>query len=120
MVAEIQTQNMSRAFGQQGARSAVAVMPSAPVPQAQPKADHQVDVEHMKQNLEVAIDRLNQQMRDGGRNVNFSVDKELGVFVVRVTKQDTGEVIRQIPNEAVLKVGHSVEALRGMLHNQLA
>ena len=83
------------------------------------KPEVSLNQEQVKQNLEVAINRLNEQMRDGGRNVKFSVDKELGRFVVRVTKEDTGEVIRQIPNEAVLKAGHTVEALRGMLHNQV-
>ena len=91
----------------------------APVDVTIKKPEVNLNQEQVKQNLEVAINRLNEQMRDGGRNVKFSVDKELGRFVVRVTKEDTGEVIRQIPNEAVLKAGHTVEALRGMLHNQV-
>jgi flagellar protein FlaG len=85
-----------------------------------PKAEAQIDQERIKQNLEIAIDRLNTQMRDGGRNVQFSIDSESKTPVVKVTKSDTGEVIRQIPNEAVLKAGHSVATLRGMLHNEIA
>ena len=38
--------------------------------------------------------------------------------VVVVRKEDTGEVIRQIPNPEVLKVAHSIDALKGLLMNK--
>jgi len=34
--------------------------------------------------------------------------------VIVVKKQDTGEVIRQIPNEVVIKVAHSLDKLKGL------
>jgi uncharacterized FlaG/YvyC family protein len=37
-----------------------------------------------------------------------------------VKNQQSGEVIRQIPSEVVIKVAHSIEDLKGMLHNQAA
>jgi uncharacterized FlaG/YvyC family protein len=37
---------------------------------------------------------------------------------VIVRKEDTGEVIRQIPNPEVLKVAHSIDALKGLLMNK--
>ena len=77
-----------------------------------------VDMERMKQNLEVTIGRLNEQMRDGGRNVTFAMDEALGRPIVVVRKEDTGEVIRQIPNEVVVKVAHNIEALKGLLMNK--
>ena len=77
-----------------------------------------VDMERMKQNLEVTIGRLNEQMRDGGRNVTFAMDETLGRPIVVVRKEDTGEVIRQIPNEVVVKVAHNIEALKGLLMNK--
>jgi len=119
MVSQIQSRNSPQPSAVDLARSMPAQTVAAPVQASVSKAEVKLSQEQVKQNLEVAITRLNEQMRDGGRNVNFSMDKELGRFVVRVTKQDTGEVIRQIPNEAVLKAGHTVEALRGMLHNQV-
>jgi uncharacterized FlaG/YvyC family protein len=42
----------------------------------------------------------------------------LGRPIVVVRKEDTGEVIRQIPNEVVVKVAHNIEALKGMLMNK--
>jgi len=94
--------------------SVVAASPEAP----QAKSHVPVDMERMKQNLEVTIGRLNEQMRDGGRNVTFAMDETLGRPIVVVRKEDTGEVIRQIPNEVVVKVAHNIEALKGMLMNK--
>ena len=82
------------------------------------KAEVVMNMERMKQNLEVTIGRLNEQMRDGGRNVTFAIDQTLGRPIVVVRKEDTGEVIRQIPNEAVVKVAHNIEALKGLLLNK--
>jgi flagellar protein FlaG len=85
---------------------------------AQAKSQVPADMERMKQNLEVTIGRLNEQMRDGGRNVTFAMDETLGRPIVVVRKEDTGEVIRQIPNEVVVKVAHNIEALKGLLMNK--
>lgn len=92
---------------------------SGPVEMAIPKADIRVNTEEMKKNLEVAINHLNEMMRDGGRNLSFQIDpSRKGQPVVIVRKEDTGEVIRQIPNPEVLKVAHSIDALKGLLMNK--
>ena len=91
--------------------SVAAASPEAP----QAKSHVPVDMERMKQNLEVTIGRLNEQMRDGGRNVTFAMDETLGRPIVVVKKEDTGEVIRQIPNETVLRVSHNLEKVKGLL-----
>jgi len=87
-----------------------------PVPVA--KSEVTVDNERMRQNLDAAIEHINTVMRDGGRNLSFAIDPALNRPVVVVRKQDTGEVIRQIPNEVVVKVAHSIEALKGVLLNK--
>ncbi len=89
-----------------------------PVVMPPPKAEIRIDTEKMRANLEEAINRINEMMRDGGRGLNFSMDEKLGRPVVLVRNLESGEVIRQIPNEVVVKVAHSIEDLKGMLHNQ--
>ena len=92
---------------------------TAPVELNIPKAEIKVDTETLKKNLEVAIDHINEMMRDGGRNLSFEIDpSRKGQPVVIVRKEDTGEVIRQIPNPEVLKVAHSIDALKGLLMNK--
>jgi flagellar protein FlaG len=89
-----------------------------PVIQSPKRAEVKLDAETMRKNLQEAIARINDMMRDGGRGLQFSIDEKLGGPVILVKNEDSGEVIRQIPNEAVVKVAHSIEDLKGMLHNQ--
>jgi len=89
-------------------------------PAPQPKAEVRVNTEQMKQNLDQAIRQLNDSMRDGGRNLAFAMDEVLGRPIIVVKKQDTGEVIRQIPNEVVVKVAHSLDKLKGLFVNAKA
>ena len=89
---------------------------STPAPVA--KSEVTVDNERMRHNLDAAIEHIISVLRDGGRNLSFAIDPALGRPVVVVRKEDTGEVIRQIPNEVVVKVAHSIEALKGVLLNK--
>jgi flagellar protein FlaG len=79
------------------------------------KTDLQLDPKEMQRNLQEAIDRLNEQMKNNGRQLNFSVDKTINRTVVQVKNSETGEVIRQIPDETLLRVAHSIEQVKGML-----
>jgi uncharacterized FlaG/YvyC family protein len=84
------------------------------------KAEIKINVEQMKKNLDQAIGQLNDNMRDGGRNLAFAVDEVLGRPIIVVKKEDTGEVIRQIPNEVVFKVAHNLDKIKGILFNTRA
>jgi flagellar protein FlaG len=98
----------------------VRTEPAAPKVQAPKPVEIKVDMEKLKANLDESIARLNETMRDGGRNLNFAIDQNTsGSFVVLVKNTDTGEVIRKIPNDAVIRIAHSIDALKGMLHNAL-
>ena len=79
------------------------------------KSDVQFDPKEMQRNLQEAIDRLNEQMKNNGRQLNFSIDKTIDRTVVQVKNAETGEVIRQIPDETLLRVAHSIEQVKGML-----
>jgi flagellar protein FlaG len=72
----------------------------------------------MQRNLQEAIDRLNDQMQKNGRDLRFSMDKELDRPIITVKSSQTGEVVRQIPNEVVIKIAHNIENVKGMLHNK--
>jgi uncharacterized FlaG/YvyC family protein len=45
------------------------------------------------------------------------VDPSLDRPVVTVTNRETGEVIRQIPNEVVIRMAHSIDDNKGNLLN---
>ena len=55
-----------------------------------------------------------------GRNLDFSVDSTTGYHVVRVTNPETGEVVRQLPTEELIRIAKSFEQLNAALVHQRA
>jgi flagellar protein FlaG len=109
----------SRVAGAATASLPVQGAEQAPKVQAPKPVDIKVDVEKLRASLSESLEKLNQSMRDGGRNLNFHMDESVGGPVVLVKNADTGEVVRQIPNEVVVRIAHNIEAFKGMLHNEL-
>lgn len=70
-----------------------------------------------KQELSEAISRLNEHMKKTSTQLAFSIDDSLNQVVVVVKNQETGSVVRQIPNEAALRMAHHFEELRGFLQD---
>ncbi|PIT76118.1 flagellar protein FlaG [Limnohabitans sp. B9-3] len=114
---EIQPRSTPLPASSEPVRHEPATKVAAPVA-AKPTTELIGDSERMRKNLDAAIEHINSVMRDGGRNLSFSIDPALGRPIVVVRKQDTGEVIRQFPNEVVIKVAHSIDALKGVLLNK--
>ncbi len=54
------------------------------------------------------------------RNLEFSVDESSGKVVVKVIASDSGEVVRQIPNEEVLKLAESLSDASSLLFSAKA
>ena len=63
------------------------------------------------------IQRFVQSM---GRNLSFSVDEVSGYHVVRVVNPSTGELVRQLPSEELLKIARDFERLNNVLVSQKA
>ena len=94
-------------------------LPQTSTVQAPVRPQIQYDPEKLRSNLKAAIEDLNKQMASNGRQLGFHLDEALNGPVVTVRNSNTGEVIRQIPNEAVVKVAHTFESLKGLLHNSV-
>jgi len=45
------------------------------------------------------------------------LDEALNGPVVTVRSLETGEVVRQIPNETVVRIAHNIENIKGLLLN---
>ena len=89
----------------------VAPVEKAPAVKAEPL----VDPQEMRANLEAAIEKLNQQVERNGRGLNFAIDKKLNRPIITVRNTATGEIVRTIPNEVVIKVAHNIEDIKGLL-----
>ncbi len=116
--ATVEPRRVARAEGNSAAASPPATGTAAPpAARAQPpRVDF--DPKKMQAELEEAIDKLNKQMEAGKRGLGFSVDDTLNLTVVTVKDANTGEVVRQIPSEAVLRVAHKIEELKGILYSK--
>jgi flagellar protein FlaG len=107
----------------QGAPAAVAAEAVKPVIKPEQQAAPQVaqpgpSPEQRRQELTEAIQRLNEQVRKSNYNLNFSVDDSTNMVVVQVRNAQSGDVIRQIPSETVLRVAHNMEAVKGLLSDE--
>lgn len=77
-----------------------------------PNKDHKtVD----SNNLQKHTEQLNQVLAAFSRDIRFSVDDETDKTVVKVVDSNTGEVIRQIPPESMLKLMHRIEKTLGLI-----
>jgi len=84
--------------------------------QAQEKKIHSSKyLTSVKEKLDEISELLNFEMKARSTNLNFSVDEPTNRVVVKVINNDTGEVIREVPSAAILRVSKNIEALKVIL-----
>ncbi len=86
--------------------------------QAPEKVDLGFNPKEMRENIQEAIDRLNQQLKANGRDLSFQMDEEINRPIIIVRNIETGEVVRQIPSEEIIRMAHSIEEGKGLLFNE--
>lgn len=65
--------------------------------------------------VQKVVEAIQLHMDQMGTNLQFAVDKEAEDIVVKVTNKVSGDLIRQIPSEDVLKLRQKLEELSGIL-----
>lgn len=68
--------------------------------------------------VEKAVKDMQQFVDSNQRNLNFSIDDSTGDVVVKVIATQSGEVIRQLPSEAALKLAQSMQDPKNMLFHE--
>jgi flagellar protein FlaG len=109
----------SHASSQATGGSAIQI-PDTPKVQAPKPVAIKFDASEVRQNLQDAVSMLNQQMSSTKRGLGFQVDEAVGGPVVTVRSSESGEVVRQIPNEVVVRVAHNIEKVKGLLFSAKA
>jgi flagellar protein FlaG len=73
------------------------------------------------QQVQQALQSINKVLQTSNSNLEFSIDAGTKRLVVKVMDTETGELIRQIPSEAVLAIAESIgELQKGLLLRQEA
>ena len=100
--------------------SSAIQIPETPKVQAPKPVAIKFDASEVRQNLQEAVSMLNQQVASTKRGLGFQIDEAVGGPVVTVRSAETGEVVRQIPNEVIVRIAHNIEKAKGLLLNAKA
>ena len=65
--------------------------------------------------LEKALEQVNAQAQGLSPALKFEPDADSGIVVITVMNRETGEIIRQLPPEAVVKAAETGEALPSLV-----
>ena len=76
------------------------------------------EMQAVQAKLDEIVSHLNTKMEVRDKSLNFAVDEVSNRVMVTVTDKVSGEVVRQVPSEAILKVAHNIEALKGVLFDR--
>lgn len=77
-------------------------------------ADNLPDRKASEFNLQDAVKRLSDFVSQKSSEINFSIDEESGINIVKVTDSKTNEVIRQFPSEEAIAIAHALDKLQGL------
>jgi flagellar protein FlaG len=92
--------------------------PSNPFALVETKAKVGKELESNFKEIEAALEDIRKMADDNLSNLGFSIDRKINTHVVVVTDKTTGEVVRQIPNEVVIRVAHNIADLKGLLFDK--
>lgn len=71
-------------------------------------------------NVEDALRTLEKAIEGSNLSLNFSRDDETGSIVVKLVDQTSGEIVQQIPTEALLHLSAALGKLQGQVFDQKA
>ncbi|UVJ45427.1 flagellar protein FlaG [Pseudomonas sp. LS1212] len=83
--------------------------------QASPDLKADAAKEPPRAELDKAVKEIQDFVNSAKRQLDFSVDDSTGKVVVKVIATDSGEVVRQIPSEAALKLAQSLSDAGSLL-----
>ena len=65
-----------------------------------------------------AVAEINQSLQQASIGVQFEFDKEANTMITKVMDVESGEVIRQMPSEEVVRFSKALGKLQGLLVSQ--
>lgn len=84
----------------------------------QRKSQSMNEIAEMASEIREAIAAINDAVKKVPTSLDFSVDEASKRFVVQVTDKNTGEVIRKLPGDAVLRIAKQLESMKGIVFDQ--
>jgi len=94
-----------------------AVVAAAASAEIRPSNINQV-MQPTRETVARAAEQMQKFVSTMGRNLNFSIDGDTGYHIVRVTNPETGEVVRQLPSEEMLRLSHSLTQISALVNQK--
>ena len=83
--------------------------------------EHEHPVSRRKrEQLNQAVKQIQDVIEKTANSLQFSIDEDLGVSIVKVIDTESKKTIRQIPTEEVLDIAKALDKLQGLLIKQRA
>lgn len=73
-----------------------------------------------RENLDRALKAVSEFVKTANNSLEFSIDQDTGIDLVKVIDSSTKEVIRQIPSEEIVAIAKALDNLKGLLIHQKA
>lgn len=83
--------------------------------QAKPATTLEKSTAPTQDDLDQALQKINDTLDVFTNKLEFSIDKDTDIFVVKVVDRETKEVIRQLPSEEMLNIAKALDKLQGLL-----
>jgi len=75
--------------------------------------------EASKEQLDQTVTQLNGALQNVQRNLEFSIDKDVGQIVINVIDKETDKIVRQIPSEEVLELAKNLHKISKQASEEL-
>jgi len=100
-----------------GADAAIKPAPKVDLPS---NVKSSVDPTQARKNVKEAVSFLNEQLSANNRGIGFTVNEGDSTPIVTIRNTKTGEVVRQIPNDVVIKIAQNIDASKGAIEDKKA
>ena len=75
-------------------------------------------IEGVAEDIEDAIEILNATLEKAPTRAIISRDEQLNRFIVKIADERSGEIVREIPSEAVLRFARNLQEIKGLLFDK--
>lgn len=98
----------------------VAVQTQQAPRQAEQSKNNPPQTSLKEEDIQKHLSKINEFLDSRNSDVQFTVDKDTGMRVVKVIDHATKETIRQFPTEEAIKIAKALDNLQGLLIRQKA
>lgn len=72
-------------------------------------------LDEVQATLDDMISEINKALSQRSVAAQIAMDKQIDRFVIKVTDKTTGELLREVPSEAIQRFARNIEQLKGVL-----